>query len=275
MRRTSKITNLSIIFLTLAGIFNLLSFALDQQVVQQEDKIRDLNRELQFERTKLESLTYSLNTLEDLRYTTSRSVQNFFSSLDFNAKVAQIFNPYSPTKSVKEKSSKQDVIKLNEIYKVKLHELVDKVNIAIDETEKIFTTNFSSGTAYEFVKDDIAYKSLLEFREMKIPKNIFEEYNFDKEVNDSNINKNYDIYHQFNASLNDIYYLEVNFENLLKKIKPYYINIFAAYFDYLDFYAAQKNRKNFYILSSIVAQILGITFFLLLFRSILKARAKE
>ena len=275
MRRSSAINKYIIIFLILSGFFNLLSYSLDQLVVQQEDKIRDLARELQFERTKLESLTYSLNTLQDLRYTTSRSVQNFFSSLDFNAKVAQIFNPYSSTKSVKEKYSRQNVIKLNEIYKVKLHELIDKVNKTIDETEKIFTTNFSSGVAHELVKDDIAYKSLLEFREKKIPKNIFEEYNFDKEVNDSNINKNYDIYHQFNASLNDIYYLEVNFETLLKKIEPYYINIFAAYFDYLDFYAEQKNRKNFYILSRIVAQILGITFFLLLFRSILKARVKE
>ena len=105
MRRSSAINKYIIIFLILSGFFNLLSYSLDQLVVQQEDKIRDLNRELQFERTKLESITYSLNTLEDLRYTTSRSAQNFFSSLDFNSKVAQIFNPYSPTKSVKEKYS--------------------------------------------------------------------------------------------------------------------------------------------------------------------------
>ena len=118
MRRSSTINKYIIIFLILSGFFNLLSYSLDQLVVQQEDKIRDLARELQFERTKLESLTYSLNTLQDLRYTTSRSAQNFFSSLDFNSKVAQIFNPYSPTKSVKEKYSKQSVIKLNEIYKV-------------------------------------------------------------------------------------------------------------------------------------------------------------
>ena len=128
MRRSSTINKYIIIFLILSGFFNLLSYSLDQLVVQQEDKIRDLARELQFERTKLESLTYSLNTLEDLRYTTSRSAQNFFASLDFNSKVAQIFNPYSSTKSVKEKYSRQNVIKLNEIYKVKLHELVDKVN---------------------------------------------------------------------------------------------------------------------------------------------------
>ena len=275
MRRSSTINKYIIIFLILSGFFNLLSYSLDQLVVQQEDKIRDLNRELQFERTKLESLTYSLNTLEDLRYTTSRSAQNFFASLDFNSKVAQIFNPYSSTKSVKEKYSKQDVIKLNEIYKVKLHELVDKVNKAIDETEKIFTTNFSSGAAYELVKDDIAYKNLSEFRKMEISKNMFDEFNFDKEVNDSNINKNYDIYNQFTDGLNDINYFEFHLEDLLKKVQPYYINIFAEYFDTLDFYAEQKNRKNFYILSSIVAQILGITFFLLLFRSILKARAKK
>ncbi len=275
MRRSSAINKYIIIFLILSGFFNLLSYSLDQLVVQQEDKIRDLTRELQFERTKLESLTYSLNTLADLRYTTSRSAQNFFASLDFNSKVAQIFNPYSSTKSVKEKYSKQNVIKLNEIYKVKLHELVDKVNKTIDETEKIFTTNFSSGIAYEFVKDDIAYKNLSEFRKIKISKNIFEEFNFNKEVNDSNINKNYAIYNQFYDALNDIHLSERDIEELLKKIQPYYINIFAAYFDYLDFYAEQKNRKNFYILSSIIAQILGITFFLLLFRSILKARTKE
>ena len=44
MRRSPKISKLTIIFLALAGIFNLASFALDQQVVQQEDKLREINR---------------------------------------------------------------------------------------------------------------------------------------------------------------------------------------------------------------------------------------
>ena len=43
MRRPGKITNLTIIFLALAGLFNLISFAFDQQVVQQEDKLREIN----------------------------------------------------------------------------------------------------------------------------------------------------------------------------------------------------------------------------------------
>ena len=53
------------------------------------------------------------------------------------------------------------------------------------------------------------------------------------------------------------------------------INKFSNYYDILDQYSSSLSKKNYYILCSILSQILGITFFLLLFRSILINREKK
>ena len=57
-------------------MFNLLSYSLDQMVVQQEDNIREVTREMNLQKTELDTLRQSLNTLEDLTYSTDRSLQN-------------------------------------------------------------------------------------------------------------------------------------------------------------------------------------------------------
>ena len=62
MRRSPKISKLTIIFLALAGIFNLASFALDQQVVQQEDKLREINRKVRTYESEIETLIFGINT---------------------------------------------------------------------------------------------------------------------------------------------------------------------------------------------------------------------
>ena len=56
MRRTKNITAKILIFLLLAGVCNIFSFALDQQVVQQEDKIREKSIQRRQENSKIENL---------------------------------------------------------------------------------------------------------------------------------------------------------------------------------------------------------------------------
>ena len=62
-------------------MFNLLSYSLDQLVVQQEDNIREVTREMNLQKTELDTLRQSLNTLEDLTYSTDRSLQNLLNNL--------------------------------------------------------------------------------------------------------------------------------------------------------------------------------------------------
>ena len=82
MRRSPIVNRATIIFLILSGMFNLLSYSLDQMVVQQEDNIREVTREMNLQKTELDTLRQSLNTLEDLTYSTDRSLQNLLNNLD-------------------------------------------------------------------------------------------------------------------------------------------------------------------------------------------------
>ena len=59
MRRSPIVNRATIIFLILSGMFNLLSYSLDQMVVQQEDNIREVTREMNLQKTELNTLRQS------------------------------------------------------------------------------------------------------------------------------------------------------------------------------------------------------------------------
>ena len=63
MRRAKKITAKIIILVIVSGIFNLLSYAFDQLVIQAELKNRNLERKLVSNRIKLETLSYEIQHL--------------------------------------------------------------------------------------------------------------------------------------------------------------------------------------------------------------------
>ena len=98
MRRSPIVNRATIIFLILSGMFNLLSYSLDQMVVQQEDNIREVTREMNLQKTELNTLRQSLNTLEDLTYSTDRSLQNLLNNLDNISRFVQFFNIHSKSK---------------------------------------------------------------------------------------------------------------------------------------------------------------------------------
>ena len=98
MRRSPIVNRATIIFLILSGLFNLLSYSLDQMVVQQEDNIREITREMNLQKTELDTLRQSLNTLEDLTYSTDRSLQNLLNNLENISRFVQFFNIHSKSK---------------------------------------------------------------------------------------------------------------------------------------------------------------------------------
>ena len=61
----------------------------------------------------------------------------------------------------------------------------------------------------------------------------------------------------------------------IEKIDKIYIKTFIQYLNVSDVYADIKNKNNFFILLSIASQILGITFLLLLFRSLVSEKVYD
>jgi hypothetical protein len=152
--------------------------------------------------------------------------------------------------------------------------LITEINTRIGETLKFFNFSFGSGIGYELIKDDSEFKKVQQIK--KIPKNILQGYNFENKETDETIDKNYDIYTSLYKSVVSFGELRGSLSQLSrKKIQPHYIKLFSSYFDDLDRYSSALSIKNYYILYSILSQILGITFFLMLFRSILANREKK
>lgn len=273
MRRSSKITNLSIIFLAFAGIFNLFSFALDQQVVQQEDKIREINRKVNTYRNDIESLIFGINTLEDLGFNVYNSSSTFLDDLDFQTKAVQIFNSKYLDESghlIRRKFTPKQNNYLNKVYKSQLFKLKEYSNKKILDVNQLFVNAFSSGVIFDYLKEKEEYNNLINSNKIQIPDDIFENYNFDQKPSILKEDNNYKIYSEFYELLSNFSDLNTDLMILNEELRPIYVKKYSDYVLYLEFFSERKNIKNFFILFSISCQILGLTFLLMLFRNIIK-----
>tara|TARA_Y100000294_G_C8561119_1_gene339100 strand:+ start:950 stop:1789 length:840 start_codon:yes stop_codon:yes gene_type:complete len=279
MRRSPIAKRTTLLFLILSGLFNLFSYSLDQMVVQQEDNIRAITREMNLQKTELDTLRQSLNTLEDLTFSTGRYSNEFLYSIASTQRFVEFFNIHS--KSIKEIEDRfrkiyteESIAKINKEYQKNFHNLISEINTRMDEILKNFSYTFSSGKGYELIKDDIEFRKTLDFK--KIPTDILKDFNFDKVESDESITKNNDIVIDIRNKTAQLHSLKAEMNFLSTRIiQPYYIKLFSDYFRTLDGYSSSLAKKNYYILFSILSQILGITFFLLLFRSILIEREKK
>ena len=278
MRRSPKISKLTVIFLTLAGIFNLGSFALDQQVVQQEDKLREINRKVNTYESQIETLIFGINTLENLGFEVYDSASTYLDDLDFQTKTVQIFNrKYSNStlkdttgNLVRKKFTEKQNEYLNNVYKSQLFKLKDYANQKIEDVNQLFKNTFSSGLIYEYLKESNEFKNLEDLNKIKIPESIFDDYNFNEVPTKEKEDKNYEIYSKFYNLVETFSTLNQDIMILNDQLRSKYVTKYKDYIFYLEYFTQKKNKKNYFILFSILSQILGLTFLLFLFRIIIK-----
>ena len=177
--------------------------------------------------------------------------------------------------SVRSKFSNEQLDKLSNYYKEKILNLINLTNDKINQTFHIYDNSFSSGLAYHYLKDLKVYQHMIDksFRP-SIEKNIFENYNFDKEIKnfDKYDNDAFEAYSKFWGQIDKMRPVSDRLKNQLGKLQLIYKETYAQYLTDLDQFAEIKNTKNFYILFSIFCQILGITFILFLFKTLMKEK---
>ena len=101
----------------------------------------------------------------------------------------------------------------------------------------------------------------------------FNPYSNDNEEEQANRDdRNYEIYSQLYDKISDFNAYEATFDFYLNTAENNYVTNFSDFFNFVDKYAEQQNKINYYILLSIISQILGILFILLLFKSILNQK---
>jgi len=272
--RRGKLNNISIKLVVLIAFFTLTSFVFDQLVIQTENKIRDVDFEYErnfneYLRTK--SVLFNVN---DLVYRTRVKGENFidraeilekaiynikfnkvyfennFNDIfdsDLNQNLQTIFiNRYkSMYLEIFEESS--DLFKLARglpIRAMKEKIFLDENQKVVDSMwglEKVLNSNIEFYDTYKFYekKEIVTFDDYLDLRS-----NLREFLNY---YSNSSVHL---------IQINDIY-------------GKYYTYFAEKSFEYLDKLNKNQNLKNFYILLSVLAQILSLFFLLVLFKTLL------
>jgi len=272
--RRGKLNNISIKLVVLIAFFTLTSFVFDQMVIQTENKIRDVDFEYErnfneYLRTK--SVLFNVN---DLVYRTRVKGENFidraeilekaiynikfnkvyfennFNDIfdsDLNQNLQTIFiNRYkSMYLEIFEESS--DLFKLARGLPIRAM----KEKIFLDENQKVVDSMWG---LEKVLNSNIEFYDTYKFYEKK-EINTFDDY-LDLRANLREFLNYYSNSSVHLIQINDIY--------------GKYYNYFAAKsYEYLDKLNKNQNLKNFYILLSVLAQILSLFFLLVLFKTLL------
>ncbi len=263
MRRLKKPSFKIIILVILSGIFNLLSYSFDQLVIQSELKNRKLERELTSSRIELETLSYEISTLNDLSSDINKSSFYFYKHLTINIFNSGFFLSDPDLQGVKINNIFKENIskKIGMTYLENLNEMIFDFNNKLDEIETVSKSIFPMSTL------------LWPLKEIKIDENIIENFKPAKLENkledDKRLEKNYEIYSSIYQKITKLREHRYSYDYLLVKAENEYVTKFSNFFKFVDIYAEQQNKINYYILLSIISQIMGILFILLLFKNII------
>ena len=277
--RRGKLSNLSIKLVILIAFFTLTSFVFDQLVIQTENKIRDVDFEYErsfneYLRTK--SVLFNVN---DLVYRTRVKNENFIDRAEILEKA--IYN-IKFNKPYFEKN-------FNSSFTSDLNQNLQ--TIFINRYKSMYLEIFEESSYLFRLVRGLPIRAMQENELSEFNQNIVDNiWNLEKVLN-SNI-EFYETY-KFHEKKKIITYDDyVDLRSNLRKFLNYYTNssIYLAeineiYGKYYNFFAAQSyshlgelnqnlNLKNFYILLSVLAQILSLFFLLLLFRTLLNLSAK-
>lgn len=272
--RRGKLNSISIKLVVLIAFFTLISFVFDQLVIQTENKIRDVDFE--YERNFNEYLRAKgvLININDLVYRAAEKNENFIDRAEILEKA--IYN-----------------IKFNKVY------FENNFN---DIFESDLNTNLQTIfiNRYKSMYLEIFEESTDLFRLVRgLPIRAMEEKKFsvsNQDVFDNMmelekvLNSNAEFYNTYKfyekkkiITYNDYLNLRANLRQFLDyyssssvyltQINDVYQNYYIYYgdknYEYLDTLNKNQNLKNFYILLSVLAQILSLFFLLVLFKTLL------
>lgn len=292
MRRGTKIQYKNLILLFIAAIFNLISFSLDQLVVQKEDDLRATINKLNTQKSEVDTLQYSINNINNLKSKITKDKISFTDSLEFNTTIIELLNlDIDIIKNLRDEDI--DLLRLH--YKNDLYELIYSINSSIDE----FKTSSQAIFKNKLIEDLLLssdWFSLPEFQNKvtnlninKLSDKLLENYDFyisKKSKDGSKIaENNYIIYTKIDNLIDQTFSfydknnMERSYVSGLESTANYltllYTDKFIKYYYVVDEYADIKNLNNYFILFSISFQILGITFLLLLFKSLVGVKVND
>ena len=275
--RRGKLNNISIKLVVLIAFFTLTSFVFDQLVIQTENKIRDIDFE--YERNFNEYLRTKgvLFNVNDLVYRTRVKNENFNDRADILEKAIYNikFNKAYFEKNFNDKFESDLNKNLQTIFINRYKSMYLEI---FEESADLF--KLARGLPIRSMKEDIftdsnqkVVNSMWELE--RILNSNFKFYDTYKIYEKKKI-INFDDYLDLRANLREFlsYYTSSSiYLTQINDIYGEYLNYFAGKsYDHLDGLNKNQNLKNFYILLSVLAQILSLFFLLILFKTLLNLK---
>ena len=266
--------------LGLTAFFNLSSIVFDQLVVQHQDKIRVFDSKINNHKLEINSLLYAHKVFDELNFKVHFSAEKMIGEINYLVKSINYFNSNLP-----KKISDVEVEKIKKIYIEKTKNLAKNFKITLYETKRIFYKILEDPTLIKFLNQDRQFDSKFlpnenitklkkyfdgkswagYYFDEKIVDEFLSKYNFSAKTEEDQLS-NFPIYKDFyneiydyNRQKNDFYYLSQDFRGEFNKS-------FSTHTIMLEDYNNLQNIKNYLILTSILFQIIGLVFLMILFR---------
>ena len=280
MRRGIKFSKKAYLVLGLTAFFNLSSIVFDQLVVQHQDKIRVFDSKINNHKLEINSLLYAHKVFDELNFKVHFSAEKMIGETNYLVKSINYFNSNLP-----KKISDVEVEKIKKIYIEKTKNLAKNFKITLYETKRIIYKILEDPTLIKFLNQDRQFDSKFLPNEKitklkkyfdgkswagyyfneKIVDEFLSKYNFSAKTEEEQLS-NFPIYKDFyneiydyNRQKNDFYYLSQGFRGEFNKS-------FSTHTIMLEDYNNLQNIKNYLILTSILFQIIGLVFLMILFR---------
>ena len=277
MRR--KLNNSSIILIVIIALFTLLSYSFDQLVIRNEDKLRNLQIKLDNLNTEIEtynSIDVQLLTLSD---TVLTEYSNLKRSNKYWLKSILINTDHEKTNLLLENKIKKFSENINmeliyqryseHLYEILLfnEDIIDKYADIYWWNKKIFTGDAFEiiySDVFENIKKDLNNKDLNFYEDFAIPDSR------DEILKKVKFSDWHDIYIYCHTLINNLtkYYGYIEMDSV--RIETYLERSELSRVNTIEEISKVSSFKNYYILLSIISQILSLLFLLILFRVLIK-----
>lgn len=288
MRRKKLLNKNIYITLLIVAIFTGLSFIFDQKVVQQENNIRNFESKISDSKINLQKNLFLMNSIfyisKELSYlgqikkNTIDDVHlrfNFFKDFIDNPEYYQDMNPYRL-------GNKEGSIKLLNIHKQIFLSTIYNHNKKVKQVNKYINIFLSNDTFLKITeklyKGDKFYNKIKNINNFYISDDEINKIPFDNKTPYHLLYSDKDPFYNFYSDLRDRMHEFANIGDMMHAVAIDLVEIqktnFKDYEEILINFSSEKNKKNFYILLSILFQISALTALMVLFKLIILQEKK-
>ena len=266
--------------LGLTAFFNLSSIVFDQLVVQHQSKIRVFDSKINNHKLEINSLLYAHKVFDELNFKVHFSAEKMIGEINYLVKSINYFNSNLP-----KKISDVEVEKIKKIYIEKTKNLAKNFKITLYETKRIFYKILEDPTLIKFLNQDRQFDSKFlpnenitklkkyfdgkswagYYFDEKIVDEFLSKYNFSAKTEEDQLS-NFPIYKDFYNEIYDYNRQKDAFYFLSQGFRGEFNKSFSTHTIMLEDYNNLQNIKNYLILTSILFQIIGLVFLMILFR---------